>query len=80
MYCRVYATAEEQVHGGGCLSLTRHMADWCDVDEYHFTRSWDMGHLLQLVYGNVFLVNKNVVALIKTIFVIISDFTSDQDA
>ena len=56
VYDGVYATAEERVHGGGCLSLTKHLADWCGVNAHHFTGSWDMGHLLQLVYGEVFLV------------------------
>ena len=37
VYDGVYATAEERAHGRGCISLTRHMAEWCDVDEDYFT-------------------------------------------
>ena len=40
VYDGVYATPEERAHGGGCLSLTDHLADWCDVDSDH----WKLGH------------------------------------
>ena len=35
----VYATAAERAHGGGCLSLLNHLADWCGVDAEVFTGS-----------------------------------------
>ena len=62
------------------MSLNRHVADWCGTDNYHFTGNWDMGHLLQLVYGDVFLKHPDIITLNKTIFGIMGDFTSGQGA
>ena len=39
-----------------------------------------MGHKLQLVYGDVFLVYKNIINLNKTVFGIMGEFTSGQGA
>jgi hypothetical protein len=36
------------------LSLKKHFARWCGQDEDKFSGSWDLGHLLQLVYGDTY--------------------------
>jgi hypothetical protein len=40
--------------GGGCLSLKKHFARWCGQEEDKFIGSWDLGQLLQLIYGDTF--------------------------
>ena len=53
VYDGVYASKEERSAGGGCLSLMKNFAQWCGADESQFTGNWDMGHQLQLVFGNI---------------------------
>ena len=62
------ASAEERAHGGGCLSLLRHFADWCGSEQTQFTGLWDMGHKLQLVYGDALLTNNQLNQLNKVVF------------
>ena len=67
VYDGVYATPEERVAGGGCLSLNRHLEAWCNVESNSITGHWDMGHKLQLVYGDALLSNSIVRKVNKTI-------------
>ena len=78
VYDGVYASPEERVKGGGCLSLNKHFADWCDIPSDSFSGNWDMGHKLQLVYGDVLLADDNVKTLNKLVFSSMGDFTSGQ--
>ena len=55
----VYVSSVERVRGGGCLSLMHHFAEWCGLSQEDFTGHWDMGHLLQLVYGEAILNDEN---------------------
>ena len=80
VYDGVYATPEERAMGGGCLSLNKHFAEWCGVPANSFSGNWDMGHKLQLVYGDVFLTNENIKTLNKLVFGSMGDFTSGQKA
>ena len=58
VYDGVYAVQDERVAGGGSLSLIRHFAAWCFGGEGSVTGNWDMGHKLQLVYGDLMLKEK----------------------
>ena len=49
VYNGVYATAEERVMGGECLSLNKNVADWCGVPAESFSDNWDMGHMNQRI-------------------------------
>ena len=80
VYDGVYATPEERVAGGGCLSLIDHFADWCGSVPGSVTGNWDMGHKLQLVYGDVMLKEKVVVDYNKFVFGTMSDYTSGKDS
>lgn len=53
VYNRVYETLVEKSHGGGCLSLLNHLADWYGGNVGDFTGIWDIGQKIQLVYGDV---------------------------
>ena len=59
-YDGVYASADERVAGGGCLSLMHHFANWCELPEQNFSGNWDVGHKLQLVYESTLKKNKHV--------------------
>ena len=80
VYDGVYAMPEERVHGGGSLSLTKHFAEWCEMEQGDFTGLWDMGHKLQLVYGDVLLKEKKIKDLNKLIFNTMGDFLHGKAA
>ena len=80
IYDGVYANAEERVRGGGCLSLNKHFAEWCGLPQDSFTGNWDMGHKLQLVYGDVLLEDSNLKEFNKVVFGSMGDFISGQQA
>ena len=80
VYDGVYSSADERAHGGGCLSMNNHFAQWCGYDETEMTGNWDMGHKLQLVYGDVFLTSKDIKDLNKVVFGLMGEFVSGQDS
>ena len=80
VYDGVCATPEERVAGGGCLSLINHFADWCFVEHGSITGNWDMGHKLQLVYGDVMLQEKIVIDYNKFVFGTMGEYTSGKDS
>ena len=68
VYDGVYAPSSERVRGGGSLSLMHHFAEWCGLSEDDFTGHWDMGHLMQLVYGESLLHDEEFKKFNKTIY------------
>ena len=40
--------------------VKRKFAEWCGLDDQQFSGSWDLGHLLQLVYGDTLKKNSDV--------------------
>ena len=60
VYDGVYATQEERIKGGGCLSLKKKFALWLGLPEDDFNGCWDLGHNLQLVYADVMKKNPHV--------------------
>lgn len=80
VYDGVYSTAEERAHGGGCLSLLNHFAEWCNTSRENITGLWDMGHKLQLVFGYVMTTNKKITDLNKVIFNTMSDYSHGQQS
>ena len=78
VYDGVYATPEEWNHDRGCLSLLNHLADWYDVEQAEITGLCDMGHKLQLVYGDGMMNNKKVKELNTPVFGTMSDFLHGQ--
>ena len=78
VYDGVYATPEERNHDRGCLSLLNHLADWYDVEQAEITGLCDMGHKLQLVYGDGMMNNKKVKELNTPVFGTMSDFLHGQ--
>ena len=78
VYDGVYAAAEERVAGGGCLSLLKHFANWCGVDENNFTGLWDQGHKFQLIYGDALLKSKKFKEVNKVAFGIMAEFSSGK--
>jgi hypothetical protein len=56
------------------LSLKKHFARWCGQDEDKFSGSWDLGHLLQLVYGDMYKKNKDIQELNQKMYRIMSDW------
>ena len=79
VYDGVFSTKEERKRGkgGGSLSLKKHFASWCGYEE-QFSGSWDMGHVLQLVYGDVLKENKDVKSMNKLMYRVMSDWKSGQ--
>ena len=80
VYDGVYATPEELAHGGGCLSLLNHLADWCDVERGEITGLWDMGNKLELVYGDGMMNNKKIKELNTLVFGTMPDFLHGQSS
>lgn len=80
VYDGVYSSPDERAHGGGCLSMNAHFAEWCGTDESEMSGNWDMGHKLQLVYGDVFLTSKDIKEVNKVVFGLMGDFVSGQDS
>lgn len=76
VYDGVYATKEERTKGGGGLSLKNHFAKWCGQDEGKFSGSWDLGHLLQLVYGDAYKENKDIQEFNQKMYRIMGDWKS----
>lgn len=76
VYDGVYATKEERTKGGGSLSLKTHFAKWCGQDEGKFSGSWDLGHLLQLVYGDTYKEHKDIQDFNKKMYRIMNDWKS----
>jgi hypothetical protein len=76
VYDGVYATKEERKMGGGCLSLKNHFAKWCGQDDDVFSGSWDLGHLLQLVYGDTYKKNVDIQEFNQKMYRIMSDWKS----
>ena len=66
-YDGVYASKDERVAGGGSLNLMDHFADWCDRPRSFFTGHWDVGHRLQLVYGDVLKNDKYLKKFLKIV-------------
>ena len=66
-YDGVYASKQERIAGGGCLSLIEHFAEWCGVGKEHFTGHWDVGHRLQLVFSDVLKKNKELKKFLRIV-------------
>jgi hypothetical protein len=47
-YDGVYATTEQRVAGGGCLSLTTMVAEELGLEEGSLTGTWDLAHNQQV--------------------------------
>ena len=54
-YDGVYERPSERVRGGGGLGLVDHLAEFLGKDLGDITGNWDMGHKMQLAFGDVFL-------------------------
>ena len=68
VYDGVYATREERVKGGGYLDLKKHFAAWCNKDLKILTSSWDLGHIMQLVFGDSLSKNKDIKIFIDNVY------------
>ena len=74
----VYALQAERVKGGGSLSLTDHFSKWLNLENNEFSGSWDLGHLLQLVYGDGFKKNSHVSKFLTKAFKVMSDWKTGK--
>ena len=77
-YDGVYASKDERVRGGGCLSLMKHFANWCRQEEENFSGSWDLGHQLQIVYGKVIKEHPEIQNFNRKMYTIMSEHKSHQ--
>ena len=68
VYDGVYATNEERVKGGGSLDLKRHFAEWCNQDQENISSSWDLGHIMQLIYSDTLKKNTDIKKFTEDIF------------
>lgn len=48
VYDGVYSSPDERAHGGGCLSMNAHFAEWCGTDE---SEKWELGYGAQVATG-----------------------------
>ena len=72
-YDGVYELSAERTRGGGGLSLVHHVADVLGVDRDALTGHWDVGHKLQLVYGDVLPKDDKFAADEKLVFDLMSE-------
>ena len=56
----------------------KHFAAWCGQEEGNFSGSWDLGHQLQIAYGNVMKESETIRDFNKTMYRIMSEHKSHQ--
>ena len=64
----MYELSDERTRGGGGLSLVQHIDDVFGGERGSVTGHWDVGHKLQLIFGDVLPKDDNFVADEKLIF------------
>ena len=50
----VYVDPSERIRGGGGLGIVNHLEEFLNLSPGTITATWDSGHKIQLVFGDVF--------------------------
>ena len=67
-YDGVYATKEQRTAGGGSLSLIIFVARELGLEDGDITGTWDVSHLLQIIWNDVLKEDKSVLKMIDIYF------------
>ena len=73
-YDGVYASSQERVRGGGSLNLVKHVEVFLNFPSGSISGSWDSGHKIQLVLGDVLLKDRAYIADVRKMYKTMADF------
>lgn len=79
-YDGVYCTQEERAYGGGSLSLINYFAEEIGLQRGDVTGQHDLGHNLQLSYGDVFKKNVHIKKTLNLIYNSMKSYTCGKAA
>ena len=60
------------------FSLMKHFAAWCGQEVENFSGNWDLGHQLQIAYGNVMKESETIRRFNKLMYRLMSEHKSHQ--